>query len=174
MTRSLGVDITEELVVDPDGTVRIVSEADGEYGYRVVLDPGLVIRSGLEPGETWEVVNTLRVYAPEEPDEVSYTGTMKSVLRYAGRYEVTTPAGTFDAVLFSEHRQIDVGPVHISDERYELFSEGVGKIASVEGVRLSALFVVNVSDRTAKVLVRGPTQPAEAGARPELRPPPMD
>ena len=83
---------------------------------------------------------------------------MSQVLTYEGAYNVKTPAGTFDAMLIRDDFKIHVGPANVDDLRYGLYVEGVGKVAGIERLHISALMIYHSKDSTPIVLVEHPSQ----------------
>ena len=92
----------------------------------------------------------------EHPDKTAYTGDMDVILTYVGAYEVKTPAGTFPAVLMRAEFDIKIGPAKVTDVQYSFLSKGVGKVAEVEALHVSALLIYQSHEKTAKVLAEKP------------------
>ena len=67
------------------------------------------------PGQSVEIDSKLSVSEEESPDKVKYTETMKATATYEGVYEVTVPAGTFEALLVRIDAKIHVGPAKVDD-----------------------------------------------------------
>lgn len=90
------------------------------------------------------------------PDETAYTGDMDITITYVGAYEVKTPAGTFPTVLIRSEFDIKIGPAKVKDVQYSFYAKGVGKVAEIEGLRVSAALIYHSNDKTAKVLAKKP------------------
>ena len=73
-----------------------------------------------------------------------------------GAYRITTPAGSYDAALIRWTYQGKVGPAKIDDTQYRFFAEGVGMVASVDKLDISALLVYQDHSKFGKLLARMP------------------
>lgn len=135
----------------------LVASTDEGHGYVSGLTPhGDVLSAKLEPGGVLKVSGKLDVFEKGKLDEPKYTGTWSSDVTYEGAYEVTVPAGTFEAALLRHDDKIHVGPAHIEDTRYSLIAKGVGKVAGIEHLHISALMIYHSNTRTPVVLVEYP------------------
>jgi hypothetical protein len=156
-SRNIGGEFIEEVEIKPDGSVHINDEIAVKYGYRCHFDPGLSVAQKVAPGESWELESKLSIYhVKKNQNKVAYRGKMSATRTYVGAYEVTTPAGKFDAYLLAEDYEIKVSPTKVKDKRYTFFAPGVGKVAEVEGLRVSAILIINIHQATAKVLTKYP------------------
>jgi hypothetical protein len=135
--------------------VLIVEEVDHEHGYRIVIEPGVHLPAGIEPGATWEIDANLAVYDTED-GSFAHDGKLDALHSYEGAFRVRTPAGVFDTVLIREDFKMKIGPLKAEDDRLLFFARGVGLVAEVEGIRASALLVVHIKEHSAKVLVEYP------------------
>jgi hypothetical protein len=77
---------------------------------------------------------------------------MNMEITYVGAYEVTTPAGTWPAILIKTDYTIKIGPAHVSDTMYVFFAKGIGKLAEIEATRVSALLIYHSTTKVAKIL----------------------
>jgi hypothetical protein len=81
---------------------------------------------------------------------------MDTTITYVGAYEVTTPAGTFPAALIRAEFDIKIGPAKVKDVQYSFIAKGVGKVAEIEALKVSALLVYHSNDKTVKILAEKP------------------
>jgi hypothetical protein len=132
------------------------AETEKEHGYRATFDPPMHEHLGIAPGESVNIESKLRVSTEKNPDEIKYTGKMNSKITYLGAYQVKVPAGTFDAVLVKADVKLHVGPADVEDTQYTFFAQGVGKVAEIEALRISAALIYHSHSKTAKVLVSHP------------------
>jgi hypothetical protein len=51
---------------------------------------------------------------------------------------------------------IEVGPADVKDVQYVFYAPGVGKVAEIEALSVSALLIYHSHDKTAKVLTKHP------------------
>ena len=156
--RTIGDEYVEYLQMHPDGGYGKYAEDDEDVGYQARFVPGIVWPAGVQHGAPHEIASEIQASKFGKPDKVSYTGHMKTKLTYLGAYEVTTPAGTWPAVLLRSAFEIHIGPAKVSDTAYTFYAKGVGKIAEVEALNVSALLVYHSNQKTAKVLSEHPGQ----------------
>jgi hypothetical protein len=154
--RTIGEKYIEYIRFDQDGHFGKYASDDLDSGYGSRMEPGILVRSGFKPGEAVETDGKLAAYKRETPNEVKFRGSLKSKLEYVGTYQVTTPAGSWPAILIRQEYKIKIGPAKASDVAYFFFAEGIGKVAAVETIRISALLIYNSKTKTAKVLVKEP------------------
>jgi len=162
--RRIGDDLVETYTSTDERDVLIVEEIDHDHGFRVVIEPGVHLPSGIEPGDTWEIDADLSVYDVED-GSLSNEGKLHALHSYEGAFRVRTPAGEFDTVLIREDFKFHIGPLKAEDDRLLFFARGVGLVAEVEGLRASAILIIRVKEHSAKVLVEYPEaiEPAASG-----------
>ncbi len=149
-------DFIEEWKADSFGNVHLMAQTDIDSGYRVTLMPHLVLPTGARQGQQWNSESNLKVYEISDPDFVAYEGTLLSKKRYEGRFEITTPAGRFNAILISDNYEINIGAVNIQDQRYTFYALDVGKIAEIDGSHVSAFLFIHKRKNESKVLTHLP------------------
>lgn len=153
--RRVGDDLVETYTSTDEMDVLIVEEVDHEYGFRIVIEPGVHLPSGIEPGATWEIDADLSVYDTDDGSFV-HDGKLDALHSYEGAFRVRTPAGEFDTILIREDFKMKVGPLNAEDDRLLFFARGVGLVAEVEGIRASAILIIRIKEHSAKVLVEYP------------------
>ena len=149
-------DFIEEWQADSKGNVHLIAQTDVESGYRVVFTPHLVLPAGALQGQHWENKSSLAVYEVSDPKIVAYEGSLLSKKVYEGLFEITTPAGSFDAILISDEYEIEIGPVNIKDRRYTFYASGVGKVAEIDGFHVSAFLFFHDRRNEVKVMMSLP------------------
>jgi len=153
--RRVGDDLVETYTSTDEMDVLIVEEVDHEHGFRVVIEPGVHLPSGIEPGAVWEIDADLSVYDMDD-GSFAHEGKLEALHSYEGAFRVRTPAGEFDTVLIREDFKMKIGPLKADDDRLLFFARGVGLVAEVEGIRASAILIIRVKEHSAKVLVEYP------------------
>ena len=153
--RTIGDQYDEFLALSAGATGK-TAETEKEHGYRATFDPPMHEHVGIAPGESVNIESKLRVSTEKDPDDIKYTGKMNSKITYLGAYQVKVPAGTFDAVLVKADFKLHVGPADVEDTQYTFFAQGVGKVAEIEALRISAALIYHSHSKTAKVLVSHP------------------
>jgi hypothetical protein len=154
-TRHVGDDLVETYTTTDERDVLIVEEVDHKYGFRIAIEPGVHVPTGIEPGETWEVNTDLTVYDIGDGSLV-HRGTLEALHTYEGAFRVRSPAGEFDTILIREDFKMHVGPLNAEDDRLLFFARGVGLVAEVEGIRASAILIIRIKEHSAKVLIEYP------------------
>jgi hypothetical protein len=130
-----------------DGSVQITSEVDNDHGVVSRFSPAEPqLLSGMKPGASQKTNIDVKVYDLKDPDDLEHKGNLALTFSYVGAYEVTVPAGTYEAALFKWHYKGKVGPASIEDTQYRFVAKGVGPIVLVELKSISAMLVY--SDKT--------------------------
>lgn len=153
--RQIGDDLVETYRSSDERDVLIVEEVDHEHGFRVVIEPGVHLPAGIEPGAVWEVSADLSVYDLDD-GSLAHEGKLEALHSYEGAFRIRTPAGEFETVLIREDFKMKVGPLKAEDDRLLFFARGVGLVAEVEGIRASAILIIRVKEHSAKVLAEYP------------------
>ena len=156
MALCLALPIGDEYLEQRSAGLTKVAETALGFGYRSTFTPGIHEAKSFAPGRSVEIDSKLSVSEEESPDKVKYTETMKATASYVGVYEVTVPAGTFEALLVRIDVKIHVGPAKVEDTQYLFYAKGVGKVAEVEGQRIAAILIYYSHSKTAKVLASYP------------------
>lgn len=154
-TRHVGDTLVESFVTSNDRDVLIVEEVDHKHGFRVVVEPGVHLPGGIEPGAVWEVEADLNVYELED-GSLSHNGKLEALHSYEGAFRIRTPAGEFDTILIREDFILHIGPLKADDDRLLFFARGVGLVAEIEGIKASAILIFRMKEHSAKVLVEYP------------------
>jgi hypothetical protein len=154
--RTIGTEFVEYLTFETDHDHGKNLEDDLELGYSSRFLPGVIWLGKIEAGVTRTIESKIQAFKTDKPDHISYSGKLTAKLSYVGQYEVTTPAGTWPAILMRSEYDITVGPADVTDTSYMFFAKGVGKIAELEATRVSALLVYHSNTKVAKLLTKYP------------------
>jgi hypothetical protein len=140
-----------------DGALDLLSELDLTEGVVVDCTPGeLLLVPGLDPGGSNEVAIDVKVYDLSNPDELQHSGQLDLTYSYLGAYQVTVPAGSYDAALIKWSYQGKIGPASIDDTQYRFVVDDVGMVASIDKKHISSLLIYHDDSKTAKVLQQAP------------------
>jgi hypothetical protein len=153
--RTLGKDMIEYMELSEDAWSKF-AETDLEFDYRSDFEPPVHHAGNWKPGDSTTMKSVIKVTKVGNPDDVKYHGHMKATVSYEGAYEITTPAGKFEAALVKAVYDIKVGPANVTDVQYLFYAPGVGKVAEIEALSVSALLIYHSHDKTAKVLTKHP------------------
>jgi hypothetical protein len=149
--------------------LRKTASDDVEFMSHPELDTGLnpsndppapVLVRGMKPGQTIKKQFNVKVYYLNEPGKTKHEGSLELALTYVGAYEVTTPAGKFEAALIKSDYKGKVGPAKVEDVQYRLVTEGVGVVAMVEDKSVSAYLLYKDYTKIGKVLAEMPKRAA--------------
>jgi hypothetical protein len=136
-----------------DGALMMPAVSDGGEGVVVVsTPPSPFVPKGMNPGETRSFSQNISVNYLSNPSDQRYSGTVSGTYTYLGTYQVTVPAGTFNADLIRVKFQGTVGPAHTKDIQYNFFAPGVGVIAMITQEDIEAFWIFNIDSSTGKVL----------------------
>lgn len=138
-----------------DGTISVVSEEDFTQGVISHFSPPEPIYiGGLKPGESKTFKIAVKVYDLSDPTDLTHSGSLDLTYSYIGAYEVTVPAGTYQAALVKWDYQGSVGPASIEDTQYRFLAEGVGVVATIDKKDISAMLIYHNDSKYGKVLVK--------------------
>ena len=139
---------------DEDGSITVGSEQDDDHGVVSRFSPPEPIYvSGMNPGDSKQTKIGVKVYDLSDLQEVSPAGSLDLTYSYLGAYEVTVPAGTFQAALIKWDYKGKVGPASIEDTQYRFLAEGAGVVAMVEKKNISAVLIYHDQSKFGKVLL---------------------
>lgn len=152
--RVIGKEYIQHLKATSNTGIFLTSEAVEHRGLLAHFEPPvIVVTAPMKAGESKSFKSKISVSKFQNPTSKEYKGHLKVTTTYVGAYKVTTPAGTFNAALFKIDYRVDVGPVGVKDIHFVFYADGIGKVAAIEGVRVSALLLYHTHTRTAKVLI---------------------
>lgn len=137
----------------PEGHLMMPAVTDHDEGVVIVTTPpNPFVVKGMKPGETRTSSQTVSVNYLDEPTKQDYSGTLTGKFTYVGAYEVTVPAGTFEAVLFRAYCEGKIGPAHTQDTAYYIFAPKVGLVAMVMQEDAEAFWIIHIDTTIGKVL----------------------
>jgi hypothetical protein len=140
---------------DSEGHVVVVGDIEHQHGVTTrYMPPEPLIKKGIKPGESHESDIDVKVYSAKHPDHLKYSGKLNLRYTYVGAYQITVPAGQFEALLFKWHYKGKVGPAKIDDAVYRFFAPGVGPVAKIEFKHISAALVYHDTSKFGIVLTQ--------------------
>ena len=140
--------------IQQNGDIVLSATEDENNDVISIYDPPEpVLIQGMRPRESKKIRLDVAVYDLAQPTRKKYGGYLDLVYTYVGAFEVTVPAGTFTALLFSWKYDGKVGPASIQDDQYWFFAEGVGAIARIDKKDISAMLIYHDQAKVAEVLV---------------------
>jgi len=153
--RTIKGDATEFYSVDDGGVVNLISETDLKQNVITRYKPMLPIMfDGMKPGETSRVETAVSVYDLRNPTDLKYKGRLKVTHTYVGAYELTVPAGKYETVLIRSSYEGKVGPADVTDGGYVFYAPGVGIVASLERMHVTAFLFYDKRTKTPKVMIK--------------------
>ena len=136
-----------------DGALIMPAVSDSGEGVVVVSTPANpFVPKGMNPGETRSFSQSISVNYLNNPSDQRYSGSVSGTYTYMGTYQVTVPAGTFNADLIRVKFQGHVGPANTKDTQYNFFAPGVGVVAMITQEDIEAFWIFNIDTSTGKVL----------------------
>ena len=135
------------------GDLMMPAVSDSDEGVVVITTPAnpFVIK-GIKPGETRTMSQTVSVNYLDDPTKQDYSGTLNTAYTYVGTYQVTVPAGTYQAILIRLKCEGKVGPAHTKDTAYYFFAPQVGVVAMVSQEDVEAFWIIHIDSKMGKVL----------------------
>lgn len=139
--------------VKSNGDLIMPAISDADEGVVVVSTPATpFIMKGMKPGDSVTLSQAVSVNYLENPSKQDHSGTLTTTQTYVGTYQVTVPAGTFDAVLLRLHYDGKIGPAEVKYRSWYFFARGVGVIAMITQEEVSAEWIYHTDTTTGKVL----------------------
>jgi hypothetical protein len=141
------------LATTDDGHLHITSEVDNDHNvvsHFTPSEPHLL--SGMKPGESQTLSIDVKVYDLNHPDDISHKGNLQLTFSYVGAYEVTVPAGKYEAALIKWDYKGKVGPAKIQNTQYRFVAKGVGPVAFIDVKSISAMLIYHDDSKRGFVL----------------------
>lgn len=136
-----------------DGNLMMPAVSDTDEGVIIITTPANpFVLKGMQPGESRPLTQTVAVNYLDDPTKTDYSGSLTGTYTYVGTYEVTVPAGTYDAILMRLVYHGKVGPANTEDTAYYFFAPGVGVVALVSQEDVEAFWIIHIDTTTGKVL----------------------
>ena len=136
-----------------EGDLMMPAVSDSGEGVVVVTTPANpFLPKGIKPEESRSVSQTVSVNHLDDPTDQEYSGSLIGTYTDLGTYQVTVPAGTYDAVVVRFKCEGKVGPAHTQDTAYYVFAPGVGAIAMVSQEDVTAFWLFHIDSSSGKVL----------------------
>ena len=88
----------------------------------------------------------------DDPSKQDYSGNLNASYTYVGTYQVTVPAGTYQAILIRLKYEGKVGPAHTKDTAYYFFAPQVGVVAMISQEDVEAFWIIHIDSKMGKVL----------------------
>lgn len=128
--------------------------SDAGEGVIVVTTPANpFVPKGMKPGETRSYSQQVSVNYLDDPADQKYSGSLNGTYTYVGTYQMTVPAGTYEAVLFRVKCEGKIGPAHTQNTAYNFFAPGVGMVAMIMQEDVTAFWIYNIDTTIGKVLM---------------------
>jgi hypothetical protein len=127
--------------------------SDVDEGVIVVTTPANpFVLTGLKPGESRSFRQKVSVNYLDDPTKRDWGGRLNATYTYVGTYNVTVPAGTFNAILIRFAYRGKVGPADVVYTAWYFFARGVGLVAMVNLEDVSAFWIYHNDTTIGKVL----------------------
>lgn len=154
--RSIAGDCTEFYSFGEKDTIKLISEIDLKHHVITRYTPMFPIMfDGMKPGQASQVETEIKIFDLHDPTHLKYKGRLKVTHTYLGAYEITVPAGKYETILIKSYYTGKVGPAQVVDGGYRFYARGVGIVASVERLHVTAFIFYDKRIKTPKVLIQG-------------------
>ena len=103
-------------------------------------------------GQPHTVKSQVDVYDLHNPKKKKYTGNLTFTYEDKGGWQITVPAGTFDARLIVVRSTGSIGPADVSSAYCVFYAKGIGRVAYVSRRHVSAYLVYHKTAQHAMLL----------------------
>jgi hypothetical protein len=139
----------------PQGDLMVPAVTDTGEGVVVITTPANpFVLKGMKPGETRSYSQRVSVIELDDPADQEYSGSLNGTYTYVGTYQVTVPAGTYEAVLLRLKCEGKVGPAQTHDTAYYFFAPGEGVVAMISQENATAFWIIHIDTASGKVLIK--------------------
>jgi hypothetical protein len=139
----------------PEGDLMMPAVTDTSQGVVVVTTPANpFVLKDMKPGETRSYSQQVSVIGLDDPADQEYSGSLNGTYTYLGNYQVTVPAGTYEAVLLRLKCEGKVGPARTHDTAYYFFAPGKGVVAMISQEDATAFWIIHIDTTSGKVLMK--------------------
>src|ERR1700720_3394080 len=137
------------------GDIIMAALTDSGEGVVVVTTPANpFVPKGMQPGESTSYTQQVSVNYLDDPSDQEYSGSLNGTYTYVGTYQVTVPAGTYEAVLLRLKCEGKVGPAQTHDTAYYFFAPGKGVVAMISQEDATAFWIIHIDTTSGKVLIK--------------------
>ena len=138
----------------PERDLVMPAVTDTSEGVVVVATPANpFVLKGMKPGDTRSYSQQVSVIELDDPADQEYSGSLNGTYAYVGTYQVTVPAGTYEAILLRLKCEGKVGPAHTHDAAYYFFAPGTGVVAMISQEDATAFWIIHIDTSSGKVLM---------------------
>ncbi len=139
----------------PEGDLIMPSLGDTGEGVVVITSPANpFLIKGMKPGESRSYVQQVVVNALDDPSDQEYSGSLNCTYTYLGTYQVTVPAGSYEAILLRLECEGKVGPARTNDTAYYFLAPGKGAVAMINQEDATAFWIIHLNTTSGRVLTR--------------------
>lgn len=135
------------------GDLIMSAVSDSDEGVIAVTTPANpFVLTGMQPGESRTFSQAVAVNYLDDPTRRDWGGHLNATYTYVGTYQVTVPAGNFNAILIRFAYTGKVGPADVKYTAWYFFARGTGLVAMVNMEDVSAFWIYHVDTTTGKLL----------------------
>jgi hypothetical protein len=139
------------------GDLMMPAVSDVDEGVVVVTTPANpFVLKGMKPGESRSFRQKVSVNYLDDPTRKDWGGKLNATYTYLGTYDVTVPAGKFNAILIRFAYRGKVGPADVVYTAWYFFARDVGLVAMVNLEDVSAFWIYHNDTTIGKVLAVNP------------------
>jgi len=135
------------------GDLIMAAVSDVDEGVIVLTTPANpFVLTGMMPGESGSFRQKVSVNYLDDPTRRDWGGRLNATYTYVGTYNVTVPAGLFEAILIRFAYRGKVGPANVVYTAWYFFARDVGLVAMVNLGDVSAFWIYHNDTTIGKVL----------------------
>lgn len=140
-----------------DGSIVLTGVNDFKEGVSIHYNPPKpFLTQGMAAGEERKFTVQAQIFKLKEPGHLVHSGSLDGISVSLGTYQITVPAGQFDAMLIKSATHGSIGPAKIDNTQYHFFALHAGIVASLEQREVNALGVYHATVKTPRVLIAKP------------------
>lgn len=141
------------ITLTPAGDLIMPAVSDVDEGVIVVTTPANpFVLTGMKAGESRSFRQKVSVNYLDDPTKRDWGGRLNANYTYVGTYNVTVPAGAFNAILIRFAYKGKVGPADVVYTAWYFFARDVGLVAMVNLEDVSAFWIYRNDTTIGKVL----------------------
>ncbi|MFA5920207.1 MAG: hypothetical protein WC856_02810 [Methylococcaceae bacterium] len=140
-----------------DGSIVLTGVNDFKEGVSIHYNPPKpFLTQGMAAGDERKFTVQAQIFKLKEPGHLVHSGRLDGISVSLGTYQITVPAGQFDAMLIKSTTHGSIGPAKIDNTQYHFFALHDGIVASLEQREVNALGVYHATVKAPRVLIAKP------------------
>jgi hypothetical protein len=140
-----------------EGSIVLTGVNDFKEGVSIHYNPPKpFLIQGMVAGDERKFTVQAQIFKLKEPGHLVHSGRLDGISVSLGTYQITVPAGQFDAMLIKSTTHGSIGPAKIDNTQYYFLALHAGIVASLEQREVNALGVYHATVKVSRVLISKP------------------